>query len=62
MTRKALKLFQLFLEVFVVYTILKGQLFIPLICLVIIFLIGRYGPTSTTSSTEKAAAAKASMT
>ena len=62
MTRKALKLFQLFLEVFVVYTILKGQLFIPLICLVIIFLIGRYGTASTTSSTEKAAAAKASMT
>ena len=60
MTRKALKLFQLFLEVFAVYTILKGQLFVPLICLVIIFLIGRYETSSTTSSTEKGA--KASMT
>jgi len=60
MTRKALKLFQLFLEVFAVYTILGGQLFVPLICLVIIFLIGRYETSSTTSSTEKGA--KASMT
>jgi hypothetical protein len=61
MTRKALKLFQLFLEVFAVYTILKGQLFVPLVCLVTIFLIGRYGTASTTSSTEKPAAVKASM-
>ena len=60
MTRKALKLFQLFLEVFAVYTILKGQLFIALICLVIIFLIGKYGTASTTSSIEEPAAAKAS--
>jgi hypothetical protein len=58
MTRKALKLFQLFLEVFVVYAVLKAQLFVPLICLVIIFLIGRYAPAPTTSSTEKAAEAK----
>jgi len=42
MTQKALKLFQLFLEVFVVYTILKGQLFTALLCLVVVFLIGRY--------------------
>lgn len=42
MTHKALKLFQLFLELFVVYTILKAQLFTALICLVVIFLIGRY--------------------
>jgi len=61
MTRKALKLFQLFLEIFVVYSILKGQLFLPLLCLVIIFLIGRYGPASTTSSTEKAVEAKAKL-
>ena len=62
MTLKALKLFQLFLEVFAVYTILKGQLFVPLVCLVLIFLIGKYGTASTTSSTEKPAAAKGSMT
>jgi predicted membrane protein len=42
MTHKALKLFQLLLEVFVVYTILKAQLFTALICLVLIFMIGRY--------------------
>ncbi len=48
MTHKALKLFQLFLEVFVVYTILKAQLFTALLCLVVIFLIGRYEKTTST--------------
>jgi len=58
MTQRAVQLFRLFLEVFAVYTILKGQLFIPLLCLVIIFLMGKYGTTSTMSSTEKAVEAK----
>ncbi len=46
MTQKALKLFQLFLEIFVVYTILKVQLFTALICLFAILLIGRYEKTA----------------
>jgi len=46
MTQKALKLFQLFLEIFVVYAILKTQLFTALICLFIILLIGRYEKTA----------------
>ncbi len=54
MTQKALKLFQLFLEVFVVYTILKAQLFAALLCLVVIFLIGRYEKmTSTRTISEE---------
>ena len=61
MTEKALQFFQLFLEVFAVYTILKGQLFLALLCLVIIFLIGRYGTTSRISSTQKAVGAETSQ-
>ena len=61
MTRKALQFFQLFLEVFAVYTILKGQLLIALLCLVIIFLIGRYARTSRISDTEEVPAAKTSQ-
>lgn len=61
MTRKALQFFQLFLEIFAVFTILKGQLFIALLCLVIIFLIGRYAMTSRISDTEKVPEAKTSQ-
>jgi predicted membrane protein len=50
MTQKTLKLFQLFLEVFVVYAILKAQMFTALLCLVVIFLIGRYEKTTSTVS------------
>jgi hypothetical protein len=46
MTQKALKLFQLFLEIFVVYTILNAQLFTALICLFVILMIGRYEKTA----------------
>ena len=61
MTKKALQFFQLFLEIFAVYTILRGQLFIALLCLVIIFLIGRYAMTSRINNTEKAPEAKTSQ-
>ena len=46
MTQKTLKYFQLLLEIFVVYTILKAELFIALICLFVILLIGRYEKTT----------------
>ena len=46
MTLKALKLFQLLLEIFVVYTILKAELFTALVCLLVILLIGRYEKTA----------------
>ena len=46
MTHKALKLFQLLLEIFVVYTILKAELFTALVCLLAILLIARYEKTS----------------
>ena len=45
MTQKALKLFQLLLEIFVVYTIIKAELFTALVCLLAILLIGRYEKT-----------------
>jgi len=61
MTRKTLQFFQLFLEVFAVFTILKGQLFIALLCLVIIFLIGRYATISRTSDKEEVPEAKTSQ-
>jgi len=50
MTQKALKLFQLFLEIFVVYSILKAQLFTALICLFVVLLIGRYEKTAFTET------------
>jgi hypothetical protein len=55
MTRKVAQLLQLFLEVFAVYTILKGQLFISLLCLVVIFLIAMYKRNYITTRTEDAA-------
>ena len=53
MTQKALKLFQLFLEIYVVYAILKMQLFIALICLFAILAIGRYEKTAFAETTDE---------
>ena len=53
MTQKALKLFQLFLEIYVVYAILKAQLFTALICLFAILLVGRYEKTYFEETTEE---------
>lgn len=53
MTQKALKLFQLFLEIFVVYAILKAQLLTALICLLVILLIGRYEKTTSAKTVSE---------
>lgn len=53
MTHKTLKLFQLLLEVFVVYTILKHQLFTALLCLIVVFLIGRYEKATSSVTTPE---------
>jgi len=58
MTQKALKLFQLLLQIFAVYTILDKQFLMPLLCLATAYLIGKYAIDSTITGIEEAVEAK----
>ena len=57
MRRFTLMLFQLFLAIFAIYAILydvpNEYLFVPLLCLVAMFFLGRHPKTSTEARPEK---------
>lgn len=57
MRRLTLMLFQLFLAIFAVYAVLydvpNEYLFVPLLCLVAIFVLGRHPESSSESRQEK---------
>ena len=57
MRRLTLTLFQLFLSVFAIYAVLydvpNEYLFVPLLCLVAMFFLGRYPKANATSSQER---------
>ena len=57
MRRLTLMLFQLFLAIFAVYAVLydvpNEYLFVPLLCLVAMFFLGRHPETSSESGQDK---------
>ena len=57
MRRLTLMLFQLFLAIFAIYAVLydvpNEYLFVPLLCLVAIFLLGRHPKTSSESRQDR---------
>jgi len=54
MTTKTLELFQLFLSIFAIYSVISGfpneYLIVPLSCLVCMFFVGKHTPTLSEST------------